>query len=95
MEFERLFTALVMGGSLMAGGCGAKAPTASERPAGTDAEAQRATADCEEICTYPAADSSAREVFCPDTSMEGAENCCWLMQEVHPCCDYQPPLKSR
>ena len=36
---------------------------------------------CEDVCSG----GSGREMICPDPDI-GAENCCWLMSNPHPCC---------
>lgn len=82
-----MFRALVIGGSVSAAGCGPKSATqpaaAEATPVSTEAEPDDAVA-CEEICEY-----SSSGNICPDP-VEGGENCCWLMQTPHPCCDVQP-----
>jgi len=92
MEFEKLFSAVVLGGSLLAGGCAKKATESSPEtpPAETTkttetppADGAEAAVDCEKICTT----GDGREVFCPDPSNNDIENCCWLMVKRHECCE--------
>ena len=94
MEFERLFTALVIGGSMMAGGCASKSTTSDTTNANTNAAqpepTEQATAaneeeiDCAKVCDMPNGEES-REMVCPDPQL-GIENCCWLMSIPHECC---------
>lgn len=96
MNAERLFRVLVVGGSMMVGGCGSKTPPAGTPEAGTtapaeptattNAEATPEALDCATICQFDS------DVICPDANMDGAMGCCWLMIEPHPCCDYEPGL---
>ncbi len=106
MDFQHMFRALVVGSGLSAAGCVGKespstnpgdaqvgtTPSAAEAdegaaPVRSTGEADDGTVDCEEICDY------AMEPICPDPKT-GAEGCCWLMLEPHPCCDYEPPVKE-
>lgn len=77
MEFSKLYSTLVLGGALLAGGCAT--------PAGGETTGEAASADvalnCSEIC-HGDPDSG---VFCPDP-VQKVENCCWLMVQRHPCC---------
>lgn len=121
MEFEKLFQVLVVGGSVLAGGCATKsraAPpdstevisveaieTAAPTPASTapvetapegsdtpkkppvvseDQNVAKTEVDCATVCDFSAGEG--REVLCPDETMDGAENCCWLMSVRHECC---------
>ena len=92
MEFERLFTALVIGGSVIAGGCASKSTssdttnantTVAATPAAQDAAADEAI-DCAKVCDMPDGERT-REMICPDPDL-GADNCCWLMSNPHECC---------
>ena len=37
--------------------------------------------NCEELC-----EGTGRGAICPDPQT-GATNCCWLMAQLHPCCE--------
>ena len=95
MEFDKLFKVVVLGGSVIAGGCAPKAsPTPDTVKAATktteespkeDEEANKneGTVDCEKVCDGP----EGRERTCPDPNNDGFENCCWLMgPKLHGCC---------
>ena len=121
MEFEKLFQVLVVGGSVLAGGCATKSrtvPSDSTEPVAVEAiEATAPTSaptspvemtpevsdtpeqlpvvsddqtvaktevDCATVCDFSAGEG--REALCPDETMDGAENCCWLMSIRHECC---------
>ncbi len=93
MEFEKLFKVIVLGGSVIAGGCAPKTGSTPPAPDTTKA-ATKATdkdaVDCEKVCSGP----EGRERFCPDPNQDGSENCCWLMgPEQHACCPQGPSLK--
>ena len=87
---EKLFRALVMGGAMLS--LSACSTTSSNQPeTQTPApqtqptkapDPQALPTNCDEICDGP----KGRERVCPDP-MIGADNCCWLMGELHPCCD--------
>jgi len=83
MDFETLFKVVVVGGSVLAGGCASKtASTSTQQPAVQPTDTTEVAVDCDAICTGP----EGRERFCPDPSNEGIENCCWLMTRPHECC---------
>lgn len=94
MKIDRLFRAIVLGGGLAATGC---TPTQVSTPASpspsqsgpSKAAPAKVETKCATICDY-----GQREVLCPDTMMDNAMNCCWLMAERHPCCDERPTLDT-
>jgi hypothetical protein len=77
MDFEKLFKALVIGGSVLASSCAStsNSVTTNENPNVTKP-------DCSEICTQ----ESGGETFCPEDGNTGPTNCCWLMLPKHECC---------
>lgn len=85
MNFEKLYKSLVVSGTLLVGACATpgSAGTAAPSPA-PDAEraaGQDEALDCRSLCTGLGDDNAV----CPDPT-NGAENCCWLMTQRHPCC---------
>jgi len=64
------------------------AAAATLEPVGTAPNAAQVVAksevDCEKVCDFSAGEG--REALCPDETMDGAENCCWLMSVRHECC---------
>jgi hypothetical protein len=85
MEFEKLFTALVIGGSVIAGGCASKTGTSNANGTAIESKTRQSDIDCAKICTFPSNDQSDRAALCPDP-VNGGENCCWLMLQQHECC---------
>ena len=90
MNFDKLYKSLVMSGTLLVSSCATPAavgpsssPTPSEpKPANETSAAQpEEPLDCKSLCT----DLGDDNAICPDPS-DGAENCCWLMVQRHPCC---------
>ena len=91
MRDAKLFNALVLGGGLLAAGCGApvsKTTTdtkskAESPPPPTSGPGDSAAKDlkCEEVCN-----ETGGVQACPDPQT-GMMNCCWLMMgKGHPCC---------
>ena len=90
MEFEKLFKVVVLGGSVIAGGCAPKIPPAPDTTKAATKTTDENAVDCEKVCDGP----EGRGRFCPDPNQNGSENCCWLMgPELHECCSEGPSLK--
>ncbi len=85
MNFDKLYKSLVVSGTLLVGACATAggagttgtSPAPDTDPSTTQGEAQ----DCRSVCTGLGDDNAV----CPDPNT-GAENCCWLMTQRHPCC---------
>ena len=93
MKIDRLFHAIVLGSGLAVTGChpAAVRPTQPNTPVEPEATETSAPAsnpgglDCKSLCNY-----ETSEVLCPDSNLDEAMNCCWLMAQRHPCCDARP-----
>jgi len=90
MNFDKLYKSLVMSGTLLVSSCATPgtastsetAPTNEPEPISeTSAAEPQEPLDCKSLCS----DLGDENAICPDPS-DGAENCCWLMVEQHPCC---------
>lgn len=99
MEFEKLFSVVVLSGAMLASGCGKKetgnTSAATPAPSSTEAvdvregpqrEVPKLTQNgesCDDICTEQTSDG---ELICPIPDGDGGTNCCWLMIPKHECC---------
>ena len=90
MKFETLFQALVIGGSMIGGGCASKTVppvdakvTVNTEQKQPETQENNEKLDCKSLCESP---NLGRESICPDPGQDGVSNCCWLMAQQHPCC---------
>jgi hypothetical protein len=91
MKLNKLYNALVVGGGVLATGCGSTAVKSEVPPAAVnEAPIDKASVapaqdkmDCSKVC-----EDTGGGVICPDPHLGGgATNCCWLMSSPrHPCC---------
>ena len=77
---EKLFRALVVGGAMLSF-TACSTPAQQKTKAAPASKTEKAD-NCDALCSG----GQGGELFCPDPSQNGTENCCWLMAQRHPCC---------